>query len=294
MNRYFANLGDVWKHLVLAELLALEPPSEYWETHAGSASYPLTHSPARDYGAYWYREHAREIPALAGSHYSAELDRLASESGGAGIYPGSALWAMRALGDKGKYFFCDLDPASTLSLRESANQLGLGEQTRVLEGDGMTAALAEATSYQGDPAGVFVTVDPFEPFAAAGSLSAIELASALIMRGFKVLYWYSYDVPEQRLFPMGMLREYARETGATVWCGDLMLASVLGRSEGEVEELLTGADGPGAGCGVICGNFQPTSTADCTRLGDGLASAWREAKLPNGSSGALDFRAVEE
>ena len=25
MNRYYGNIGDVWKHLVLAELLGLEP-----------------------------------------------------------------------------------------------------------------------------------------------------------------------------------------------------------------------------------------------------------------------------
>ena len=61
MNRYYGNIGDVWKHLVLAELLALEPPKHYWETHAGSASYPLTHSPDRDYGVYRFLEHGDSV-----------------------------------------------------------------------------------------------------------------------------------------------------------------------------------------------------------------------------------------
>ena len=41
-NPYFGDFGDVWKHLVLAEVLSLERPLAYWETHAGSARYALT------------------------------------------------------------------------------------------------------------------------------------------------------------------------------------------------------------------------------------------------------------
>ena len=122
----------------------------------------------------------------------------------------------------------------------------------------------------------------------------MDLSTAsLISGGFKVVYWYGYDAPEQRMFPMGMLREYARETGMTVWCGDLMLATATGRSESELEALLSGADGPGAGCGVVCGNFQPASTNACARLGEALAEACSEARLPDGSPGALDFLALD-
>src|SRR5436309_1658093 len=46
MNNHFAELGDVWKHLPLAEILRITPPRDYWETHAGSASYALTESPS--------------------------------------------------------------------------------------------------------------------------------------------------------------------------------------------------------------------------------------------------------
>ena len=46
MNTHFAELGDVWKHLPLAEILRINLPRQYWETHAGSASYALTESPS--------------------------------------------------------------------------------------------------------------------------------------------------------------------------------------------------------------------------------------------------------
>ena len=292
VNRYYANIGDVWKHLVLAELLALEPPEHYWETHAGSASYPLTHSPDRDYGVYRFLECGDSVPELAESRYAVELRRLSEGGEAPKSYPGSALLTMRMLGKGAEYLLCDLDPESTASLRAAAAELGLAKHERVRDADGMTTVMEEARQFEGDPSDVVVTIDPFEPFVVAGGASALEVAAVLISGGFKVVYWYGYDAPEQRAYPIGMLREYAREAGTTVWCGDLMLTAAAGQSEREVEALLAGTDGPGAGCGVVCGNFQPASVERCAALGESLAKAWQDAALPNGSPGSLEFLAV--
>ena len=43
-NKNFGNIGDVWKHVVLAEVLEREPPAWYAETHAGSGAYAVVHS----------------------------------------------------------------------------------------------------------------------------------------------------------------------------------------------------------------------------------------------------------
>src|SRR5664279_2984608 len=282
MNRYFGNIGDVWKHLVLAELLALEPPKRYWETHAGSASYPLTHSPDRDYGVYRFLERGDSSPELAGSRYAAELGRLSGAGEAPSSYPGSALLAMQMLGPAAAYLLCDLDPESVASLRAAAAELGLSKQEVV----------DEARRLKGEAKDVVVTIDPFQPFEIAGGISALELAAGLIEDDFKVIYWYGYDAPEQRSYPMGVLREYAREAGTSVWCGDLMLVAAAGQSEQEVEQLLAGAEGPGAGCGVVCGNFSQPSLERCERLGEAVAEAWADARLPNGSPGALEFLAI--
>jgi len=267
MNRYYGNIGDVWKHLVLAELLALEPPKRYWETHAGSASYPLTHSPDRDYGVYRFLERGGSAPELAGSRYAAELGRLSAAGEAPSSYPGSALLAMQMLGREAEYLLCDLDPESVASLRAAAAELGLSEQEVVREADGMTTVVEEARRLKDEAEDVVVTIDPFQPFEIAGGISALELAAGLIEDGFRVIYWYGYDTPEQRSYQMGVLREYAREAGTSVWCGDLMLVAAAGQSEQQVEQLLAGAEGPGAGCGVVCGNFSPASLERCARLG---------------------------
>jgi 23S rRNA A2030 N6-methylase RlmJ len=72
-NPHFGNLGDVWKHVALAEALASERPLNYWETHAGSAIYLLSHSPARDYGAYYLLEGGRRSSILSQSPFYQEL-----------------------------------------------------------------------------------------------------------------------------------------------------------------------------------------------------------------------------
>ncbi|HEY5161243.1 MAG TPA: 23S rRNA (adenine(2030)-N(6))-methyltransferase RlmJ [Gaiellaceae bacterium] len=292
MNRYYGNIGDVWKHLALAELLALEPPKRYWETHAGSASYPLTHSPDRDYGVYRFIERAGSVFELAESRYAAELRRLAADGGAPANFPGSALLAMRMLGQAAEYLLCDLDPDSVASLSAAAAELGLSEKEVVREADGMTTVVEEARKLKDEAKDIVVTIDPFQPFEIAGGISALELAAGLIEDDFKVLYWYGYDTPEQRTYPMGVLREYAREAGTSVWCGDLMLVAAAGQSEQEVEQLLAGAEGPGAGCGVVCGNFSEASLERCARLGEAVAKAWEDARLPNGSPGALEFLAL--
>src|SRR5207253_7231051 len=104
MNNHFAELGDVWKHLPLAEILRLNPPRLYWETHAGSASYRLTESPSRLHGALRFLSLAPRDPDLRGSAY---LQALRSSPV---VYPGSPALAMQTLGKTATYLFCDVDP----------------------------------------------------------------------------------------------------------------------------------------------------------------------------------------
>src|SRR5688500_16391932 len=106
-NRHFANIGDVWKHLPPGEVLTMLKPPRYWETHCGSAAYPLTHSPGRDYGAWHFHRHANASPAVESSAYAG----LLREAFGVepSYYPGSPLIAMRLLGadGRGEFLFCD-------------------------------------------------------------------------------------------------------------------------------------------------------------------------------------------
>jgi 23S rRNA A2030 N6-methylase RlmJ len=87
-NPFFGRIGDVWKHLILLEVLNAERPSRYFESHAGSAMYPLTHSADSDFGVYGFLDRARRSCLLASSQYVKLLSRLPNDGEYPTQYPG--------------------------------------------------------------------------------------------------------------------------------------------------------------------------------------------------------------
>src|SRR3712207_4071682 len=124
-NRHYGNIGDVWKHLPLAEILAMLKPGRYWETHSGSAAYPLTHSPGRDYGAWHFHRQANASPAVESSTSAgARRETFGVEPS---YCPGSPLIAMRLLGPDphSEFLFCDRDTHSLESIAHPARELNI-------------------------------------------------------------------------------------------------------------------------------------------------------------------------
>lgn len=68
-NVHYAEIGDAWKHLLLAEVLGIEGPRRYLESHSGSSGYPLTHSAERSYGVLRFVSEAVRSPVLDGCAY---------------------------------------------------------------------------------------------------------------------------------------------------------------------------------------------------------------------------------
>jgi len=64
-NHHFGKLADVWKHLVLDEVLAEMNPDRYAETHAGSATYPMVDDPERRFGVLGFLDGLASDDALA-------------------------------------------------------------------------------------------------------------------------------------------------------------------------------------------------------------------------------------
>lgn len=280
-NRHFGNLGDVWKHLVLAEVLAIERPLHYWETHAGSASYPLSPSRARGYGVYGFLDASGHDRVLAESHYCGVLEGEVDRS--VPTYPGSPLIAMRLLLGDTDYVFCDLDPASTESLESAADGLGIGGRARCLTQDGLAAIRDTSGAYADDPADVLVHIDPFDPSAETEpGLSAVTLASELSRQGFRLIYWYGYDTLEGRAWAWDTV---GSQLGSQ-WCGDLTTQSnALGGRRTPLAD-----HGPMIGCGVLTANVPPATTHRLSGLGKRLAATYGKLdKAAASANPALDF-----
>lgn len=68
-NRHFGKLADVWKHLVPAEVLSVDRPRQFCDTHAGHACYAMTADAERRYGVLGFMEAAVDDVVLNRSAY---------------------------------------------------------------------------------------------------------------------------------------------------------------------------------------------------------------------------------
>lgn len=277
-NHHFGKFADVWKHLVLDEVLTATKPARYAETHAGSADYPMVHDEERRFGVLGFLDGLAPGSTLA----TAAFPRVVVDFVNAqpSTYPGSALQAMTLLGDECAHLLCDLDPASAEDLRTWADRLGL-TRCEVVRSDG----LAAVQSWLQDPAPLVVHVDPFDPFErTGGGPSAVELAAQVADAGHTLVYWYGFSGPGDRGWAADAIQKL---TDAPLWCGDFLVTLPDGatRADGDLGDATT----PGTGCGVVLANVPPSLARRCEELAHALADEYDGRELPTGEAGALDL-----
>lgn len=276
-NQHFGNIGDVWKHVVLAEVLERESPAWYAETHAGSGAYAIVRSGGRRYGFLRFLEVAPRFPILARSRYRAVAASYVESA--RGLYPGSALLAMTMLGDASSYLLCDLDPESITDLRRWSRELGL-HNCEAAETDGMAAVAAWVDSEARENG--LVHIDPFDPDAKSeGGYSALELAARIADSGTRLVYWYGYDEARDQAWAH---KKLATLTRAPLWCGDVLVTGATD-APGDLGRATT----PGTGFGVILANVQAATVDACAALGTSLSDAYAGTIFPDGHPGHLAF-----
>jgi 23S rRNA A2030 N6-methylase RlmJ len=289
-NRHYAKIGDVWKHLVLTELLRTEIPAIYWESHAGAADYRLSHSLARDYGAYYFFQNAQRSELLRRSSYHAILRRFASGTGEPQRYPGSPRIAMEMLKDAAsRFLFCDLDQDSLSTIRQRARELGLAARVETEHANGVTTLRRKvAILSQADAPHVFAPLDPYLPFARDDDgRDCADLFCELTAKGARVMLWYGFGSEDELAVLMKELRTVAaahslRTADHRIWRGEIVLAA-MHDSDFDIN--------PGVmGCGVLCSNIGANAVSACAKLGQELARIYSDARFPEGSTGALQFR----
>ena len=275
-NQNFGNIGDVWKHVVLAEVLEREPPAWYAETHAGSGAYAVVRSGGREYGFLHFLEVAPRFPVLARSRYRA-IAASYVESDPA-LYPGSALLAMTLLGDTASYLLCDLDRGVSLTFAAGHANLAC-----------TTARWPKLTAWRPwqhgwtantDRPGL-VHIDPFDRHARApGGYSALELAARVADSGTGLVYWYGYEEPGAQ----GRAhKQLAALTRAPLWCGEVTVTGA-NDSLGDLDHSATLCT-----FGIILANVQEGTAGACAALGNALSDAYADAVLPDGAPGDLAF-----
>lgn len=99
---HYGKQADVFKHLVLCEVLNNEKPAVYIDTNSACAVYQLGHTPEQDYGIYHFLRKASINDNLKDTlYYKLESDALQK-----GCYYGSPALALKVVGEKAdKYYF---------------------------------------------------------------------------------------------------------------------------------------------------------------------------------------------
>lgn len=288
VNHHFAKFADVWKHLVLTEVLHSERPAHYGETHAGSAVNPMVEDPERTFGIGTFLTATGRVEALAASRYRVILERFGNARA---WYPGSPALAMTELENDCSYLFCDRDPENAADLHSWAAQAGV-RRVEVRLGDGIAGVgswLAGVPGHAVASQGVLVHVDPFDPYESGqDGRSALDLVAEVIASGHALVYWYGYDRPERAWWPY---HELALSEAAPVWCGDVMVLDADGEARGHPERPgdLGRATTPGTGSGVLLANVSPAAVSACELLGRALELSYAGATLPDGSPGGIRF-----
>lgn len=283
-NRHFGKLADVWKHLVLAEVVAAAGARRIYDTHAGHALYSMAADEERRYGVLGFLEVAGGEPALARSAYHRVLQQQMGSGTELALYPAGPMIEILLGGDACEYWFCDVDLDSIANLRDTAQTLGLARRVQVVENDGMATvhqALLELT----DETVALVYIDAFDHHAVGpAGVSAVDVCQQAAERGVGVVCWYGYDRAERRRWLLDELRE--RSAQLDWWCGDVMVTSPgADHSSG----ALGIATSPGTGFGLVCANVEASVLERCDELGAALARAYDGIHLPDGRSGGLRF-----
>ncbi len=183
-HRFHAgNVGDVWKHCVLVEVLRLVAasgrPVRFVDTHAGEGAYPLatTGEWTEGIGRVW---DVRDATAVA--RYVDACRRLGAGSERPERYPGSPHFAADVLGGDARLDLWEIDPGTGARLEtETAGD----PRVRVHHGDGLAALRAPSDG------ATLVLIDP--PYTAKADWQTVPAALATAVRAAPhaaFLLWY--------------------------------------------------------------------------------------------------------
>jgi len=264
-NPHFGNVGDVWKHLLVAAVLQVERPSRYWDSHAGLAINPHRGKLEREVGYRRYLERVSKHPQLENSAYTAAL-RAASQRG----YPGSAWIAVWLLGAGTHYLLCEEDRETACLLRAGIEEVA-GSSDYELEcvvADGPSTLIGRASD-DGTANSTLALLDPFNP--AGGTPSPIDAFSRLARRGIKTMLWYPVIHADAGRATTSELRAAIRQVSdldakwpaATFVLRDHVLAH---------SKSIRGS-------GMMLANVRIEACARCAELGTELEALYEEANF---------------
>lgn len=185
--KHSAEIGDVWKHLPLCEILEIEKPKRYFETNAAFASYQLEISERVKYGIGMLYGKPNDI--LLNSIYIKILDSIDFER--RHIYFGSPALAMTILSDEWtQFYFHDIEKEPIEDIIRFSESLKKRNVT-VSCGDSIDAFLNGSYRFNEND---YVFIDPYNPFDCNEKRDTFfNVFNKALKCHAKTVLWFGYD-----------------------------------------------------------------------------------------------------
>lgn len=184
---HYGKQADVFKHLVLCEVLNNEMPTVYIDTNSANALYQLAHTPEQDYGIYHFLQKASTNDKLKGSLYH----RLESDAVQKGCYYGSPALAMKVLRENAdKYYFFDLQSKSLENVKTFAEREHLDDRIMIQNCDSTKGVMDLLPTL---PKTTFLHIDPYEiDVKGIDGHTYFDVFVRATQLGMKCLLWYGF------------------------------------------------------------------------------------------------------
>lgn len=184
---HYGKQADVFKHLMLCEVLNNEQPAVYIDTNSACAVYHLEHTPEQEYGIYHFLRKASVNEKLKDScYYRLENDVLQTNS-----YYGSPALAMKILREHAdRYYFFDLENKSLENVRCFAEQEDLDQRIRIGNCDSTKGVMDLLPTLPKDS---FLHIDPYKiDEKGINEHTYFDIFLSATRLGIKCLLWYGF------------------------------------------------------------------------------------------------------
>jgi len=247
--KHFGNIGDIWKHLPLCEVLHVEKPDSYIESNSAFPTYSLTKSPEKEYGIYHFFEMAVKHNILSESQYFKQIKKYNKER--LLHYLGSPALAINMLHYSANQFeFYDLEAEPLTEIEQYAKIFSSNNKISTHNTDSIKALIEKIDSFTAND---FLFIDPYYIDQQNNSgQTFMALTAKAINKGIKTFLWYGFVTINQK----NHLNTYIKEKLSGIKTNSIFNAEIILDCIQENDIVVN----PGIlGCGVLIANCSKKS-----------------------------------
>ncbi len=186
---HFGRIGDIWKHLPLAEYLATVRPNKYVESNSASSMYLLSNTPEQEYGIYHFWNNCHKADYLKQTAYYLMMKNF--NPGNITTYPGSSAIALNLLKNIDCiFYFYDIEKDSINNIEKYTKQSGLKKRSHFYITDSINGIHKQLDEFNDQ---TFIHFDPYDAFTPnSKGISYLDLFFEAKNKGIMAMLWYGF------------------------------------------------------------------------------------------------------